>query len=204
MGKVIVFAGNVGSGKTTIARALAGALGFEVHFESVSDNPFLEDFYHDQRKWAYHLQTFFLIHRFTALKEAMERGSNIVFDRSIYEDAEIFARNLYETGKMEEREFETYLDMFYSMMRYIPHPDLLVFIDADIDTILARIRKRGRNMELEVPIAYWQQLSNLYDLWINRYDYSPVYRIDAKSVDIEKHPDHLDRIVSDVKKILKI
>ncbi|AKI98107.1 deoxynucleoside kinase [Kosmotoga pacifica] len=202
--KIIVFAGNVGAGKSTLARAVGKQLGFEIFYESVVDNPFLEDFYYDQKKWAYHLQTYFLVHRFSIIKEAEIRKINAVFDRSIYEDAAIFARNLYETGKMGKREFETYIHMFNSMMRYIRHPDLLVYVDADVDTILSRIRRRGRQMELEVPIAYWQQLDNLYKKWIKEYDFSPIYTIDATKIDIVSNPDQINDVVNDIRDILGI
>ena len=105
MGKTLVLAGNVGAGKSTFTKALSEELGYMAHFESVSNNPFLESFYRDQKRWSYHLQTYFLIHRFTALKNAEKTEDNYIFDRSIYEDAEIFARNLYETGKMPEQEY---------------------------------------------------------------------------------------------------
>ena len=202
--KIIVFAGNVGAGKSTLAHAIGKQLGFEIFYESVADNPFLEDFYHDQRKWAYHLQSYFLVHRFSLIKEAEIENKNAVFDRSIYEDAAIFARNLYETGKMRKKEFETYIQMFNSMMKYIRHPDLLVYIDADVDTILSRIRRRGRQMELEVPIAYWQQLDNLYKDWIKEYDFSPVYKIDAAKVDIVSNPDQINELTEDIKHILAL
>jgi len=202
--KIIVFAGNVGAGKSTLAHAIGKQLGFEIFYESVADNPFLEDFYHDQRKWAYHLQSYFLVHRFSLIKEAEIGNKNAVFDRSIYEDAAIFARNLYETGKMRKKEFETYIQMFNSMMKYIRHPDLLVYIDADVDTILSRIRRRGRQMELEVPIAYWQQLDNLYKDWIKEYDFSPVYKIDAAKVDIVSNPDQINELTEDIRHILAL
>lgn len=202
MGKIVVFAGNVGAGKSTIARAVAERLGYGIHFESVSDNPFLEDFYYDQKRWSYHLQTYFLYHRYCSLKHA-EMNDNIVFDRSIYEDAEIFATNLHETGKMSDKEFEAYTTMFYSMIRYLRNPNLLVFINADVDTILARIRRRGREMEMAVPISYWEQLDRLYSRWINSYDRSPVYTVDARTVDIVLVPDHLDSIVRGITEKLK-
>jgi len=119
-------------------------------------------------------------------------------------NAAIFARNLYETGKMRKKEFETYIQMFNSMMKYIRHPDLLVYIDADVDTILSRIRRRGRQMELEVPIAYWQQLDNLYKDWIKKYDFSPVYKIDATKVDIVSNPDQINELTEDIRHILAL
>jgi len=201
LGKIIVLAGNVGAGKSTIAGAIAEGLGYKIHFESVSDNPFLEDFYYDQKRWSYHLQTYFLYHRYCSLKSAEENEST-VFDRSIYEDKEIFARNLFETGKMSDREFKAYVTMFDSMIEYLKKPDLLVYIDADVDTILARIRRRGRQMETAVPIAYWEQLDKLYSSWIKEYDLSPVYKIDARSVDIVINPEKAKQITKEIMRIL--
>ncbi|MBN2219629.1 MAG: deoxynucleoside kinase [Kosmotogaceae bacterium] len=201
MGKIIVLAGNVGAGKSTVASAIAEGLGFNIHFESVSDNPFLEDFYYDQKRWSYHLQTYFLYHRYCSLKEA-EKNKDTVFDRSIYEDKEIFARNLFETGKMSEREFDAYATMFDSMIKYLRKPDLLVYIDADVDTILARIRRRGRQMETAVPIAYWEQLDKLYTSWIREYDLSPIYTVDARTVDIVINPEKAEKITKEIKNLL--
>lgn len=196
-----MLAGNVGAGKSTVASAIAEGLGFNIHYESVSDNPFLEDFYYDQKRWSYHLQTYFLYHRYCSLKEA-EKNEDTVFDRSIYEDKEIFARNLFATGKMSEREFSAYATMFDSMIKYLKKPDLLVYIDADVDTILARIRRRGRQMETAVPIAYWEQLDRLYTSWIREYDLSPIYTIDARSVDIVINPEKAERITKEIKGLL--
>lgn len=201
LGKIIVLAGNVGAGKSTVASAIAEGLGFNIHFESVSDNPFLEDFYYDQKRWSYHLQTYFLYHRYCSLKEA-EKNKDTVFDRSIYEDKEIFARNLFETGKMSEREFDAYATMFDSMIKYLRKPDLLVYIDADVDTILARIRRRGRQMETAVPIAYWEQLDKLYTSWIREYDLSPIYTVDARTVDIVINPEKAEKITKEIKNLL--
>lgn len=201
VGRIIVLAGNVGAGKSTIASAIAEGLGFNIHYESVSDNPFLEDFYYDQKRWSYHLQTYFLYHRYCSLKEA-EKSEDTVFDRSIYEDKEIFARNLFATGKMSEKEFSAYATMFDSMIKYLRKPDLLVYIDADVDTILARIRRRGRQMETAVPIAYWEQLDRLYTSWIREYDLSPIYTIDARSVDIVINPEKAERITKEIKGLL--
>lgn len=203
MGKIVVLAGNVGAGKSTFTKALSEELGYKSHFESVSDNPFLESFYKDQKRWSYHLQTYFLIHRFTALKNAENSGENYIFDRSIYEDAEIFARNLFESGNMPELEFRPYIEMFYELIGYLRKPDLLIYIDTDVDTILSRIRRRGRQMELEVPMNYWEKLDRLYDNWISDYSHSPVYTIDARTIDIKKKPEQITNILNDLKKILK-
>jgi deoxyadenosine/deoxycytidine kinase len=202
MGNIIVMAGNVGAGKSTFAKVISEKLGFEVHHERVENNPFLEEFYYDQKEWSYHLQSYFLVHRYISLKNAEEENKNIVFDRSIYEDYEIFSKNLYATGKMTKREFYAYEEMYKSMCKYLRHPDLLVYIDSDVDTILARIRRRGREMELQTPISYWQQLDNLYKLWIKKYNFSRIYKIDAREIDIVTKPDQIPSIINDIRHLL--
>jgi deoxyadenosine/deoxycytidine kinase len=202
MGNIIVMAGNVGAGKSTFAKVISEKLGFEVHHERVENNPFLEEFYYDQKEWSYHLQSYFLVHRYISLKNAEEENKSIVFDRSIYEDYEIFSKNLYATGKMTKREFYAYEEMYKSMCKYLRHPDLLVYIDSDVDTILTRIRRRGREMELQTPISYWQQLDNLYKLWIKKYNFSRIYKIDAREIDIVTKPDQIPSIINDIRHLL--
>ncbi|MEA2071304.1 MAG: deoxynucleoside kinase [Asgard group archaeon] len=202
MENIIVMAGNVGAGKSTFAKVISEKLGFEVHHERVENNPFLEEFYYDQKEWSYHLQSYFLVHRYISLKNAEEENKNIVFDRSIYEDYEIFSKNLYATGKMTKREFFAYEEMYNSMCKYLQHPDLLVYIDSDVDTIITRIRRRGREMELQTPISYWQRLDNLYKSWIRKYNYSRIYKIDAREIDIVMKPDQIPSIINDIKHLL--
>ncbi|GAB6190079.1 deoxynucleoside kinase [Marinitoga arctica] len=204
MGKMIVLAGNVGAGKSTFTKILSEKLDFKPYYESVNDNPFLADFYKDQKKWSYHLQTFFLFHRFKSIKEIIESNDNAILDRSIYEDAEIFARNLYNNGKMSEREYQTYRQIFYTMLEYLKKPDLLIYIKTSVDTIVKRIKKRGRDMEMQVPIEYWQQLDNLYNDWIKNYNQSKIYVIDGDTIDIVENPEYIDKIVEDISEILEL
>ncbi|OQY10979.1 MAG: deoxynucleoside kinase [Marinitoga sp. 4572_148] len=204
MGKMIVLAGNVGAGKSTFTKVLSEKLNFTPYYESVNDNPFLEDFYKDQKKWSYHLQTFFLFHRFNSIKQIIDSDDNAILDRSIYEDAEIFARNLYNNGKMSEREFQTYRQIFYTMLEYLKKPDLLIYIKTSVDTIVKRIKKRGRNMEMAVPAEYWKQLDDLYKDWIKNYNQSKVYVIDGDKIDIVENPEYIDKIVQDISEILEL
>ncbi|KAF2956665.1 deoxynucleoside kinase [Marinitoga sp. 38H-ov] len=204
MGKMIVLAGNVGAGKSTFTKVLSERLGFVPFYESVNDNPFLEDFYKDQKKWSYHLQTFFLFHRFNSIKQIIDLDENAILDRSIYEDAEIFARNLYNNGKMSKREYETYNQIFYTMLEFLKKPDLLIYIKTSVDTIVNRIKKRGRDMEMQVPIEYWKQLDNLYKDWINTYDQSKIYVVDGDTIDIVENPEYIDNIISDISEILEL
>lgn len=204
MGKMIVLAGNVGAGKSTFTKVLSERLDFIPYYESVNDNPFLEDFYKDQKKWSYHLQTFFLFHRFNSIKQIIASDDNAILDRSIYEDAEIFARNLYNNGKMSQREYETYNQIFYTMLEYLKKPDLLIYIKTSVDTIVKRIKKRGREMEMAVPIEYWKQLDDLYKDWINTYDQSKIYVVDGDKIDIVENPEYIDKIVQDISEILEL
>lgn len=204
MGKMIVLAGNVGAGKSTFTKVLSEKLDFTPYYESVNDNPFLEDFYKDQKKWSYHLQTFFLFHRFNSIKQIIDSEDNAILDRSIYEDAEIFARNLYNNGKMSEREFQTYRQIFYTMLEYLKKPDLLIYIKTSVDTIVKRIKKRGRNMEMAVPVEYWKQLDDLYKDWIKNYNQSKIYVIDGDKIDIVENPGYIDKIVQDISEILEL
>ncbi|MBM7559582.1 deoxynucleoside kinase [Marinitoga litoralis] len=204
MGKMIVLAGNVGAGKSTFTRILSERLDFKPYYESVNDNPFLADFYKDQKKWSYHLQTFFLFHRFNSIKQIIESDENAILDRSIYEDAEIFAKNLYNNGKMSQREYETYNQIFYTMLEFLKKPDLLIYIKTSVDTIVKRIKKRGRDMEMAVPVEYWQQLDNLYKNWINSYDQSKIYVVDGDTIDIVENPEYIDKIIADISEILEL
>ncbi|WP_206076045.1 deoxynucleoside kinase [Marinitoga lauensis] len=179
-------------------------MDFTPYYESVSDNPFLEDFYKDQKKWSYHLQTFFLFHRFNSIKRIIDSDDNAILDRSIYEDAEIFARNLYNNGKMSEREFQTYRQIFYTMLEYLKKPDLLIYIKTSVDTVVKRIKKRGRDMEMAVPIEYWKQLDDLYRDWIKDYNQSKVYIVDGDEIDIVENPDYIDKIVQDISELLEL
>jgi deoxyadenosine/deoxycytidine kinase len=153
-GKMIVLAGNVGAGKSTYTRILAEKMNFVPYYESVDDNPFLEDFYYNQKQWSYHLQTYFLFHRFKSIKAIIESGKNAILDRTIYEDAEIFAKNLHLTGKMTDKEYSAYRDIFYTMLEFIKKPHLTIYIDTNVETIKNRIAKRGREMEMQVPEEY--------------------------------------------------
>ncbi|KLO24186.1 deoxycytidine kinase [Marinitoga sp. 1197] len=204
MGKMIVLAGNVGAGKSTFTRVLSERLGFTPYYESVNDNPFLEDFYQDQKKWSYHLQTFFLFHRFNSIKQIIDSKDNAILDRSIYEDAEIFAKNLYNNGKMSEREYQTYRQIFYTMLEFLKKPDLLIYIKTSVDTVVKRIKKRGREMEMQVPIEYWKQLDDLYMEWINNYNQSKIYVVDGDTIDIVENPEYIDKIVEDISEILEL
>lgn len=198
----ITVAGNVGAGKSTLTKLVGERLGFETHYEKVDGNPYLEDFYLDQEKWGFHLQLYFLAQRFKQQKEIDSNGLNNIQDRSIYEDVEIFARNLFDNSKMSKRDYITYRDLFNDMVPYLRRPDLMIYLNGSIDTIVDRISLRGREMEKSVDIDYWKNLHNRYERWIGEYDQSPVLYVNINEVDLIKNPEHLDLLCDEIKKVL--
>lgn len=200
----ITVAGNVGAGKSTLTRMVGKKLDLETHFEKVDGNPYLEDFYADQSAYGFHLQLYFLAQRFKQQKEIEDNGLNNIQDRSIYEDVEIFAKNLYDNGVLSERDYFTYKELFEDMVPYLRKPDLMIFLDGSIDTILHRIQLRGRDMEKEVDVEYWTNLHNRYKTWIEEYTQSPVLYVDIDKLDLIENPEHLDILCDEIKKALNI
>ncbi len=197
--RFIAVAGNVGVGKSTLTRMLADRLGWEPFFEAVDDNPYLADFYQDMRQWAFHSQIFFLSRRLRHHYELLQRENSVIQDRSVYEDAEIFARNLYQQGAMSERDYRSYRELYEVLCAFLPPPDLILYLRADVDTLLHRIRKRGRAYEQDIDPNYLRQLNRLYDEWIDQFTLSPVLTIEAANLDFVAHRDHLDRIEAAVR-----
>lgn len=200
----ITVAGNVGAGKSTLTKLVGEKLGFETHYEQVDENPYLEDFYKDQNKWGFHLQLYFLAQRFKQQKEIDSNGLNNIQDRSIYEDVEVFARNLYDNKKMTKRDYITYRDLFNDMVPHLRRPDLMIYLDGSIDTIISRINLRGRDMEKSVDLDYWVNLHSRYENWIREYDQSPVLYVNINEVDLVNKPEHLDLLCDEIKRLLNI
>ena len=200
----ITVAGNVGAGKSTLTKLVGEKLDFETHFEKVDGNPYLEDFYKDQEAWGFHLQLYFLAQRFKQQKEIHANGLNNIQDRSIYEDVQIFARNLYDNGKMSKRDYITYRDLFNDMVPHLRKPDLMIYLDGSIDKIIERIKLRSRDMEKEVDVEYWRNLHERYENWIKEYDLSPVLYVDIDKVDLINNPEHLDELCEKIKTTLNI
>lgn len=201
---LITVAGNVGAGKSTLTKLVGEKLGLETHFEKVDGNPYLEDFYKDQNAWGFHLQLYFLAQRFKQQKEIASNGLNNIQDRSIYEDVEIFARNLYDSGKMSKRDYITYRNLFNDMVPHLRKPDLMIYLDGSIDTIVNRINIRGREMEKAVDLEYWTNLHKRYEKWIDEYDQSPVLYVNINEVDLVNNCNHLDALCNEIKSILNI
>ncbi len=164
----VAIAGNIGVGKTTMTQLISKKLEWEAYYEPVITNPYLDDFYKNMERWSFHLQVYFLSKRFEMQKKIVENNISCIQDRTIYEDAEIFARTLYKNGSMTERDFENYQDLFKNMTYYLQDPDLIVYLRADVDELVERIQQRGRESEKSIPKSYLQQLNDAYDNWIPR------------------------------------
>ena len=194
----IAVTGNIGAGKTTLTTMLAKHYGWETQFEDVDHNPYLDDFYQDMSKWSFALQMYFLGSRFRQVKEIRESGKNIIQDRTIYEDAYIFAENLNEMNLLSDRDYSNYTALFNLMKSFVSAPDLLIYLKADISTLTKQIAKRGREYEAGISIDYLMRLNKKYEAWINSYKEGKLLIIDVNDLDfVEKKEDFgyiLDRI----------
>ena len=181
--KYVAIAGNIGAGKSSLTRVLSDYFKWEAYYERVDDNPYLSDFYEDMRRWSFNLQVFFLSSRFAHQQQIEDTPHSIVQDRSIYEDAEIFARNLYEMGLMEGRDFENYQELFALMTSYLRPPDLLIYLRASVPTLVRQIQSRGRDFESTIRIDYLERLNAHYEDWIDRYDLGPKMVVETDELD---------------------
>ncbi len=193
---LVLVAGNIGTGKTSLAERLGDRLGWRTAFESVMDNPFLGDFYEDMAAWAFHLQVFFLGHRAEQHLELARDERSAIADRSIYEDAKIFARALYHQGSMSERDYLAYRKVFNLVTDNLPRPDLLIYLDAPPEVLMERIRQRGRDMESSIPLEYLSLLDSFYKDWMETFDLCPVLKIRSDDLDFVHKPAHLDIVVN--------
>jgi len=198
MKKFVVIAGNIGVGKSSLVRLLCGRLGWEPFYEPVTENPYLADFYADMRSWAFHSQVFFLTHRLRAHHELIHHPTSVIQDRSVYEDAEVFARNLYLQNLIDERDYQTYRELYEVLTRFLPPPDLIVYLRASPETLLHRIAHRGRGYERNITHAYLQQLNELYEAWVASFNQCPVLTLLSDDLDYVSNPDHLDLVVAKV------
>ena len=191
----VAVAGNIGAGKSSLTRILAGRFGWKPYFESVDDNPYLPDFYADMTRWSFHLQIYFLANRFKHHKRMTESGEPVIQDRSIYEDAEIFARNLHDIGKMDDRDYSNYVSLFEVMTDYLKSPDLMIYLRASIDTLVQQISQRGRSFEQGIPRDYLEQLNKHYERWISNYHRGPLLIIESDNLDFVNRDGDLEQIV---------
>jgi deoxyadenosine/deoxycytidine kinase len=187
----IAIAGNIGAGKTTLTNLLAKQYNWTAQFEDVETNPYLDDFYNDMGKWAFNLQIYFLGSRFNQVKEIRESGKDIIQDRTIYEDAHIFASNLNDMGLLSTRDYNNYLRVFGLMTSFVEAPDLLIYLKASIPTLVAQIQKRGRDYENSISIDYLSRLNEKYDNWINNYKEGKVLVVDVDNLDFVENKEDL-------------
>jgi deoxyadenosine/deoxycytidine kinase len=181
--KYVAIAGNIGAGKSSLTEVLGQSFGWKTFYEQVDDNPYLSDFYDDMRRWSFNLQVYFLSTRFRHQREIDTSERSVVQDRSIYEDAEIFARNLYEMGLMTQRDFENYVELFAIMTSYLRPPSLLVYLRASVPTLVNHIQTRGRDYESTIRIDYLERLQGHYESWIERYAAGPKMIVDVDQLD---------------------
>lgn len=193
--KHIAVAGNIGSGKTTLAEKLSKHYSWTPLYESVDNNPYLRDFYEDMTRWAFHLQIFFLNSRFNQVNQIRQSERTIIQDRTIYEDAHIFAVNLHRSGHINERDYKSYMDIFRSMTAFVQPPDLLIYLKADIPKLVQQIEKRNRDFEFNIKLEYLRSLNEHYEQWIGQYDLGKLLVIDVNQIDFVARPEDFSNIV---------
>lgn len=184
----LAISGNIGSGKSSLTGLLGERFGLAPVYEAFEQNPYLEDFYRDMRRYSFHSQVFFLSKRLEQHLTLINGASGVIQDRTVFEDAAIFARHLFETGQMEARDWDTYLGLYQGILPALRTPDLLIHIDASLATLRRRIERRGRAYEQRIPDAYLAGLGQLYDEWVRRYDHSPVVRVPGDEIDFVQDP----------------
>ena len=194
----VAVSGNIGSGKTTLTSRLAKHYGWTAEFEAVDNNPYLEDFYADMKRWAFHLQIYFLNSRFKQLTAIAARTHTTIQDRTIYEDAYIFAANLYKSQLLTDRDYNSYLNLFHSMMAYAKPPDLLIYLRADIPKLVSQIQKRGRSYEDAIRLDYLKNLNTHYEEWIANYTLGPLLIIDVNNLDFVSKVEDFATIVEKI------
>jgi len=199
MGKrFIAVAGNIGVGKSTLSRMLSEYLCWQPFYEEVDDNPYLADFYQDMRTWSFHSQIFFLSRRLRHHRQIVDYPSTVIQDRTVYEDAEIFARNLHEQNLMSKRDYASYREMYEAIKAFLPPPDLIIYLQASVSTLGERIRLRGRDYEQKIDPAYLEQLNILYEEWIEGFSLCPVLTVPSDELDFVRNRTHLELIATKV------
>ncbi|MEA3496923.1 MAG: deoxynucleoside kinase [Bacteroidota bacterium] len=199
--KHVAIAGNIGSGKTTLTKLLAKHYKWEPHFEEVDNNPYIDDFYKDMRLWSFHMQIYYLNNRFQQIVKIREGNKSIIQDRTIYEDAYIFAPNLHAMGLMSKRDFQNYLDLFETIEHFIKPPDLLIYLRATIPALVNQIQKRGREFEDSLRLDYLKKLNQRYESWIDEYTKnknSKLLIIDVDKYNFADNPEDLGKIIDKI------
>ncbi|MBA3074534.1 MAG: deoxynucleoside kinase [Anaerolineae bacterium] len=202
MKKFIAVAGNIGVGKSTLVEMICERLDSKPYYEPVTENPYISDFYKDMVSWSFHSQIFFLTHRLRIHQELIRNSGSVIQDRSIYEDAEVFAQNLFAQGRMSERDYTTYRSLYRTLAEYLPPPDLMIYLRASVPTLLNRIALRNRDYEQQIAPEYLSRLNDLYENWINNFTLCPVLTVPSDDLDYVAHPRHLELIVNKIKEKL--
>jgi len=202
MKKFVAVAGNIGVGKSTLVHMLCERLGWQPFYEPVADNPYLADFYADMAAWSFHSQVFFLTRRLRSHYELAQHPASVIQDRSVYEDAEIFAQNLFLQGYIHPREYATYRELYETAVQLLPPPDLMIYLRASVPTLVGRISHRGRDYERTIAPEYLQSLDDLYETWIENFVLCPVLTIPADDMDYVAHSGHLNLIIEKVEEKL--
>jgi deoxyadenosine/deoxycytidine kinase len=202
MKKFVAVAGNIGVGKSTLVALLCQRLNWQPFYEPVADNPYLADFYKDMSSWSFHSQIFFLTHRLRAHRQLLDHPTSVLQDRTVYEDAEIFAENLYRQGLIHPRDYHTYRELYEVLTDFLPPPDLVLYLLSSVPTLLSRISHRGRDYERQITFEYLSQINILYEEWIARFSLCPVLTVPSDDLDYVANSRHLNLIVEKVQEKL--
>ena len=202
MKRFVAVAGNIGVGKSTLVALLSERLQWEPFFEPVGENPYLADFYQDMRQWAFHSQVFFLTRRLRSHRQLLDHPTSAIQDRSVYEDAEVFATNLYRQSLIDERDFQAYRELYQVLVEFLPPPDLVIYLRASVPTLLRRVQSRGRDYEKLISAEYLEQLNQLYEEWIGRFTLCPILSVPADNLNYVSNLKHLDLIAMKIQEKL--
>jgi len=202
MKRFVAVAGNIGVGKSTLVALLCQRLDWQPFYEPVADNPYLADFYADMSSWSFHSQIFFLTHRLRAHRQLLDHPTSVLQDRTVYEDAEIFAENLYRQGLIHARDYHTYRELYEVLTDFLPPPDLVLYLRASVPTLLSRISHRGRDYERQISFDYLSQINALYEEWIARFSLCPVLTVPSDDLDYVANSKHLNLIAEKVQEKL--
>jgi deoxyadenosine/deoxycytidine kinase len=200
----IAVAGNIGAGKSTLTAMLSEAFGWEPFFEANAENPYLADFYQDMERWSFHSQVFFLGKRLEHHHQLVLHPGSVIQDRTVYEDAEIFARNLYDQGHMSTRDYDAYRRLYEAIRAFVPPPNLIIYLQGSVETLLERIRKRGREFEQNISPDYIKRLNDLYDEWMEDWTFCPALIIKTDGRDFQNSPDDFERIRQQIESAMKM